>query len=85
MALWVAKVNIKDEWQKARAGEISVHELVRILAPKFRGLVRTDGELEDLIDEMEALDSESTLDDFDDVWDRIYDWADSNHVWIATF
>lgn len=38
-------------------------------------------ELLGLVDELqEAVDSE----DFDQVWDEIYDWADVNLVWIDT-
>jgi hypothetical protein len=41
-----------------------------------------DGELVDIIDELSGIE---TVDEFDWVWDRFYDWADFNRVWVETF
>jgi len=48
-------------------------------------LERADAEtwrIWELVDELADTEGE---DEFDWVWDEIYDWADRNRVWIATF
>ena len=41
-----------------------------------------DGDLYWIVDELSDTDHE---DEFDTVWDGLYDWADDNDVWIDTF
>jgi hypothetical protein len=38
----------------------------------------------ELADILECLESATDVDDFDSIWNEMYDWADENHIWIKT-
>lgn len=84
---WSHNVKIGTIWQALENEDITVNESAKLIASKLRTLVpRVDNdgyvaiELEELCDDLvaDAHDAES----FDDVWERVYDWADRNRVWI---
>ena len=72
---WLNTVDIREVWQAAKRGEITVAALISAIAPKLRDFPRY------LVDQLDGI---SDPDDFDVVWVKIYDWADANRVWIAT-
>ena len=84
MANWKYSINIKNEWQKAKNGQMSIKELVKIIVPKFQKNPLNDDDLEDLLWELEQLDDTAQTSDFDEIWESIYDWADEKRVWIKT-
>jgi hypothetical protein len=45
----------------------------------------TDWEFEYIADELVDAASAEDIDWFNEVWDRLYDWADSNRVWVRTW
>lgn len=97
MAKWKYKIDVKDIWRKAKAGEVTVQELSADVAQKLKALpvYKSDPELKDIVDEFESLAEDKLAEDheFDDVWERLYEWGDitiDHHwptqkmCWIAT-
>ena len=87
MANWQRKLDIKDEWERAKAGEISMQDLARTVASKLKDLPDFGGKLEDidlekqdLIDAFDdlAMDLSANNSDFDSLWDELYNWGDTN-------
>ncbi len=84
MSNWQNKLDIKDSWKLSLSGEMSRHSLSAEIADKLKVLSRSmdDSDIEErdcLVDEFVALseDHNSTIDDFDDALDRLYDWGDT--------
>lgn len=83
MAKWVLTIPLgyvfHDEYMPFETRRDEIISRIRITtAPKFPDNSWLDGILEELADC-------DNLGDFDLSWDRMYDWADANHVWIDTF
>jgi len=81
MGNWVWTLDIKDDWQ----AEIPVRELAHRVAAKLRGAPPYVTGVREWIDAFSEATEDWTSDDFDAVWDRLYDWADLQRVWIKTF
>lgn len=86
MADWQRKLELKDEWPKTRNGELSVSQLADIVADRLEALEpfgdkeldrSLDYEREEIIEEFRALAEDADVDDFDEVLERLYDWADT--------
>jgi hypothetical protein len=86
MANWKQTLNISAEWALAKNHEITPQELARKIADKLIKL-ETDPFLEEIIDQFEDLAEaeDVTFNDFDYIMAELYNWADSNLVWIKTF
>ncbi len=86
MANWKQTLNISAEWALAKNHEITPQELARQIADKLKNL-KEDWQLEDIESQFEDFsgDEELTFNDFDYIMAELYDWADSNLVWIKTF
>jgi hypothetical protein len=101
MANWKYKINVKDEFQAAQRGELTFRDVARVACKQLTALpvYQTDDELMDIVETLEAVaeDTEADADDFDYVWNDLYDWADQNvgydtgsiwsskMCWIGTF
>lgn len=83
MANWLRTLDIKNEWKLAKKHELSPQELATIVAKRLRemrphGIPDVDDVRAGLIEEFEAFAADEYLDndDFDELWERLYDWAD---------
>jgi hypothetical protein len=79
MARWKHTLRIKEEWNACKEGAISVTELTQVIIKKLKDLsIENDYELEDILDEFQIFvdDDSQDKDEFDDIWERLYDWAD---------
>jgi hypothetical protein len=94
MANWKYKIDVKDEWKRAKAGELKPCELAEIMANRLAPIVLeiADAEVEDIMGDFEVMrdDKEATFDDFDEILERLYDWGDQGDFhnktcWIGTF
>ena len=94
MANWKYKIDVKDEWKRAKAGELKPCELAGIMANRLAPIVLeiADAEVEDIMGDFEVMrdDKEATFDDFDEILERLYDWGDQGDFhnktcWIGTF
>lgn len=91
MANWVIKIDVADIWQKYEDDEdfdAFKEELLPILKSKVEEVSKKLGEeeameFEDLVSEIEY--NADDEDEFDYIWQQLYDWADSNRVWLGTF
>lgn len=85
MRNWKHKIQLGDVFHN---DDLEWHVKVKAIADRFSVLDKpfegTD-ELIDLHDLVEELREQANPDDFDEVWDVIYDWCDQNSVWLETF
>lgn len=102
MANWQRTLVLKDVWPKFREDELSVQEVAKVVSERLAELKpfnvkHIDKQKEELVDEFEALseDEDADTNNFDDVLERLYDWADTpldgnvlsgkKVCWVATF
>jgi hypothetical protein len=80
MAVWLETVNLKDVWHQnlpwTEIRDIAVDRLKKTEWYTKSPLVR------DIVADLESV---SDLGEFNWVWNNLYDEADADRVWIATF
>jgi len=81
MAKWVHKLQIKSEWQACKDGQITLKDLALVAIKKLDAFgIKDDQELDDIIEEFTDFAEEKkkmqTDKEFDEIWERLYDWAD---------
>ena len=91
MANWKLTIDVKSEWENLTAlsdddkyDEDKFCPMRDALVAKLRSNTRAvwSGTFVALVDELaEVMD----IDEFDNIWGRLYDWADQKRVWIKTF
>lgn len=84
MAKWQRKLYVGDVWKAAQDGEITIQSLSKIVATRLRKMhSMSDADLEErrieLAEWFEDLadDQNATSDDFDSLWNELYDWGDT--------
>jgi hypothetical protein len=93
MANWRYTINIQPEWSQAQDDQLSIRSLIYVIKERFESSnlpqdLRDD--FEDFMDSLEQLVEESDedgdvdADEFDAVWNDVYNWADRNRIWINT-
>ncbi|MDO8611102.1 MAG: hypothetical protein Q7R95_11305 [bacterium] len=85
MANWKRRLDIKEDWQKADGGEISIQDLAASISKKLQeldnfGIVAIDIDLEkqDLIvcfDDL-AKNQDANTNEFDSLMEELYNWGD---------
>lgn len=91
MAKWIYTLPIKTEWQQAQVDEITVQQLASVVAKKLAKIDFNDEDInfnrDEFVDEFEgfAEDLTASRDDFDNIMQRLYDFADEYRLWIKTF
>lgn len=79
---WEKTISVSDIWDTP----MSPRTMVPLIIERFRETFEQDAEpeLDNLLDEFAfALEDEHfSVDDFDAIWEEIYDWADENSIWI---
>lgn len=97
MGKWNYQLQVKDLFQpfkESEDGDIPVKDIAAKIAERMQVLYKhmekrepsANGmlsELDDFITELK--DFPGDLSDFNQLWDNVYDWADENRVWVATF
>jgi hypothetical protein len=79
--IWDRRIHLADVWRdEERSFQERRDEVVRRL--RASGWVEKNEEVAELVEELAEVD---TLAYFDDVWDGLYDLADTDRVWISTF
>jgi len=83
MVNWKRTLDVSEYWKKAQDREIDAVTLAKYISAALTCLCIEDEELNEIIEEFTLLDG--NFDDFDDVWCRLYDWADEGHrLWLKT-
>lgn len=97
MSQWQRTLKMTDVWNSEDIPLIARTAAQKLKSlPPFVGFPEVEEEKLDLIEELESLaeDPETTAEDFDDVWSRVYDWGDGQLdswwngkkvCWIQTF
>lgn len=95
MAHWINTIDVKDLWEEGDFHKIAESDSQQLGKIKCTDLY-LEGQREDLAYELRELaqDEESDVQDFDYVWNMLYDWADTpldenwngrKLCWIKTF
>ena len=88
MRRWKYRIALKKEWKAAKNGEMDVEVLTKEIGKKIRVLLADNPTLNGMfIDGVTStLESFSgdDLDEFDDIFDNLYNWADVHDVWVET-
>lgn len=87
MANWLYTIQL-PEFQKCQNEEGSLEDVIRAFLEQIQIVPQElrdeiEWELEELQGLLDAGDPDP--DDFDDVWETIYNWADENRIWINIF
>lgn len=91
MANWKATVNLKDLWKAYNElGSLPLHELAHETANRLKatlpGAYADDYQFESIVDELADFHPEDSVENFDYILLRLYDWADEGHrLWVKTF
>ena len=99
MANWKYRLNVKDAWKRLKDNEISIQEFAGIAREKLKIIAISSPSDAILIGLIAALDQmaqneDADTDDFDALWDDVYNWADqetastwppSRLCWVSTF
>lgn len=84
MAKWQSTLDLAEEWEAAQNKEISTARLAAIVHKKLLELPALGEEYDqkrvEIAEEFECLaaDPEVTFDEFNMLWEELYDWADQN-------
>jgi hypothetical protein len=97
MAQWMYKMDVKNEWKATKEGRMTIPQLSSIVLKKLKAFkIEGDYEIESIMEEFELLASndEASIDNFDYIWEKLYDWADTpldnqwngkKNCWIEIF
>jgi len=78
MANWVNRLELKDLWKQRDEEKISISELAKAVANRIEKLPcfkKYEDELQTIILDFE--DCSDDVEEFDDILNRLYDWADT--------
>jgi hypothetical protein len=85
MAEWQRSLNVKAEWEQAKAGTMTLSALASVVARKLLALrdfddPSLDDEKATLVDEFKALEEQEEVmaSEFNELWEQLYDWADTS-------
>ena len=85
MSGWMHNIDLSQEWPLAESVALSPQNFSTVVVKKLRAIGKYDDEilsrdLENLIGRFEELseDEKSSKDEFDDVMDDLYEWADTS-------
>lgn len=86
MAKWVYTLQLTKEWKAAADNLIGVEEMAHCVGKSIREMLERMPELESVVIDDIATDFEgfegSDVEEFDHSWERLYNWADWNRVWV---
>jgi hypothetical protein len=89
MANWKATVDLSALWMAYRACDIELPVLAHAVADKLRALpgdYQDDYQFEVIVDELADFHPDDTVESFNYILSRLYDWADEGHrLWVKTF
>jgi hypothetical protein len=85
MTDWQRTLDVSDVWDQVSDGEISVPAFAGMVATRLKRLKPfadhiVENEKLELVDQFESMseDSTSDFDDFDLVWNELYEWGDTS-------
>ena len=84
MANWRWTLDIKYDWRAARDNKITIYELAQRIAKKLKGATAFYERWEWIL-QFTMLPKDVDGDEFDELWDRFYDWADRMRIWVKAF
>lgn len=76
---WAHKLELGELWQNDDLDFPTKRDLI-VARFKTLPMYSDDWDLYDLVEELAAT---GHIDEFDEVWDELYDWADIHRVWIG--
>lgn len=92
MPIWKHTLNVADIWAEAKKANVGPDDLANGIADRLAVQIRGNrirADVDTWIERWrewatEAAENDLDFDDFDNVWDEFYNWADSRRVWVKT-
>lgn len=81
MVTWAHRLRLKDVF---RNEEMTFEKRRDAIVQRIKASSWYTDDEYDLINTVEELEEASDADQFDEVWNYFYDWADVNRVWVET-
>lgn len=81
MPVWLHTLNFHPFWDD----DLPIEEKGRRAAAEIKRVFPKWEEDVELIDFVDGFESVAAIGEFDAVLSDLYDWADENRVWVATF
>lgn len=85
MANWNLTVDLKNVWSKENFGSPKEHIAAIVKVLENSNWLAMTSDKEELSYLFSELKDAETYSDFDHWWDRVYDLADYDRVWLGTF
>jgi len=86
MANWIWTLDIKDAWEASKRGEITTYALAQKVAAALKEApVHLYFSASALAALFSKLPEDVDVDAFDALWERLYNWADDERVWVKAF
>ena len=82
MNRWAHKLQLGDVFRNEGMAFEQQRDAIVGRIKRARFYSEDDHELAEIVAELTDVEN---VDEFDWVWDRFYDWADANRVWVDTF
>lgn len=82
MAQWVYTIHLKDVWGLDTAFEEKRDVIVKRLRESKWFAENQGSFIHEIADNLEEAED---VNEFDEWWNQLYDYADSHRAWIATF
>jgi len=85
MKKWKYRLELKDLWDKRNGGEITIQQMGKEISKRIKNLpcYKQEEDLEIISDDFEFIED---IDNFDNVLEQLYNWADyDKKCWIKTF
>lgn len=86
MRVWRHRVNIKPSIKDEDSAQKCAEEVLKKIAPLMKKAVfKSDSDLYDIVESFKELsgNGKAADDEFNDVLERFYAWADDNDVWCG--
>ena len=89
MRRWRYKVRLIDIWNCAKKGELTAAQVGLVVTRRIKSTLPTivvrGIELTYILDSLESLHPQATMDELDNILENLYDWADWDKMcWIQT-
>lgn len=90
MGKWVYTLDVNRKIKDCQNGKITLHNCAQQIANELRSklpqhIFNNDYEIDDIVCMLEDFGIDAGENDFDDIMERLYYWADDKQVWLGLY